>query len=128
MRHDWKFNHKVSVVLEQGAQAKVKHHQERFDFWLVKKQEVMARIKESGIDVKESLAGAEYSNIARGFQAQVVIDATMQRDLNECTGKIQEHNAKLNEYQSWAYVLANQPQDSMLELDHDDYLFFFGRK
>lgn len=128
MRHDWKFNYKVSTVLEGGAQSKVVFHQGRLDFWLSKKAEVMTRIKESGIDIKESLAGAEYSNIARGYEARVVIDATMQRDLNECTGKISEHGDKLSQYQSWAYVLANQPQDSMLELDHDDYLFFFGKK
>ena len=126
MRHDWKFSYKVSAVLG-AAQTKIAHHESRFDFWLVKKSEVMARIKESGIDVKESLAGKEYSNIARGLGARVVIDATMQQDLNECTNKISEHNLHKGEYQSWAYVLANQPQDATLELDYADYLFFFGK-
>lgn len=127
LREQWKFNYETGRIVE-AVRVKIKHHGERLNFWEGKKEEVMRRIRASGLEIKESLAGAEYSNVARGFDTRVVIDATMQRDLDECTNKIREHRHDAEHYQSWLNVLEPQPHGALLELEYGDYLFFFGRQ
>jgi hypothetical protein len=125
-RDEWKFDYTVKAVLE-GARGKLTFHLGRHEFWEKKKAETLQRIKAGGIDVQESLAGANYSNVARGFEAQIVVDPTLQRDLDECANKIREHDTKARKYSCWVEVLLAQPAESRLELDHDDHLFFFGK-
>jgi hypothetical protein len=55
---------------------------------------------------------------------QVMVRADLQSRLTECHRKIQEHHNKVNDYHGWVCVLeANQ---QTLNLNADDYLFFFG--
>lgn len=54
-----------------------------------------------------------------------VIDSNLQRDLTECQQKILEHNGLVEEYGGWVQVLSGNPE-ARLELEQDDYLFFFG--
>jgi hypothetical protein len=126
MRKDWRFPYTTTRVLE-GAKTKALFHAERLAFWQRKQTETMERIKSDGLQVQTSLAGSNYSNVNRGFGAQVVVDATLQRDLDECETKIHEHKAKADTYRGWVEVLAAQRGDVTVELDHEDYLFFFGR-
>jgi hypothetical protein len=126
MRKEWRFPYSTVKVLD-GAKAKAIFHAGRLEFWQKKQAETMERIKSDGLQVQTSLAGANYSNVNRGFGAQVVVDATLQRDLDECETKIHEHRSKADTYRGWVEVLAAQRGDVTLELDHEDYLFFFGK-
>ena len=127
LREEWKFSYQTSLIVD-ATHGKVIYHNGRLRFWETKKEEVMARIKSTGLEIKESLAGGIHSNVQRGYDTQVVIDATMQRDLDECTNKIREHRRTVTQYQNWLDVLEPQPQDARLELDYNDYLFFFGKQ
>jgi hypothetical protein len=51
--------------------------------------------------------------------------ATLQRDLNECVTKIQQHRAAATEYDAWLQVLDANPE-ARLKLKHNDWMFFFG--
>jgi len=122
-RREWLFKY-TAAKLATAAQAKVTHHQERLKWWEGKKGEVMTKIKDAGIDVHMPVA-AEYGNKTRGYGPEITIDATMQRDLSECQTKLIEHDGKIREYTGWVQVLSANPE-SQLELDNEDYLFFFG--
>jgi len=122
-RHEWTFTYTASELAKQ-AERQLNKHTEKLKWWEEKKQSVMKQVGESGIEVKDSLA-ATYSNTKGLCGPEIVIDATLQRDLTEAQRKIMEHHGKIQEYTGWLQVLNGNPEER-LELEHDDYLFFFG--
>lgn len=88
------------------------------------KAEVMATVRESGIEIRDSVA-ASYSNTKGNFGPQIEISEGLQRDLCECQQKIMEHNRLVSEYDGWRQVLEANPE-SRLKLSHEDWLYFFG--
>ena len=137
-REEWTFQYSAKDVLK-AAQAKVAHHNERATWWKLKKTEVMGKIKEGGIDVHENIA-ASYQNFTKGAaQATVMIDPTLQKDLTEAVGKINQHLSTASEYQQWVDLLSGTrglvsdkiellpASTKALELTFDDYNHFFGK-
>lgn len=122
-RYQWSFGY-TAVKLADAARAKKDEHGGKKAWWEAKKAEVMARVRESGIEVRDSVA-ATYSNTKGGCGPQIEVDAGMQRDLSECQAKILEHDKLVHEYDGWVQVLAANPE-TILDLDHQDYLYFFG--
>jgi uncharacterized protein (DUF2147 family) len=129
-RTEWEFDYTASS-LAAAATAQRDHRLSRVKAWEEKKGEVMAKIKDTGLTVHESVAeqfGNSYQNATQAnFGAQVMVDNTLQRDLNECVGKINQHRASAKEYDGWIQVLEGNP-DSRLKLKHDDWMFFFGKR
>lgn len=124
-RNDWKFAYSAGK-LAAAAESKKKHHTERRGWWEAKKTEVMEKIKASGLEIHEEQAAA-YSNRTKGYGAQIIIDPLMQRDLDECHQKIIKHNDLAQQYDCWHQVLISN-SEHRLELDHEDFLFFFGNQ
>jgi hypothetical protein len=56
-----------------------------------------------------------------------MVRVDLQTRLTECHNKLQEHAAKIAEYEGWVEVLEGNPEDQ-LQLNSDDYLFFFSTK
>lgn len=122
-RHEWSFTY-TAAKLAEAANAKHHLHEKKLAWWEEKKREVMKKVADGGIEVKDSVA-AGYSNTKGLMGPQIVIDASLQRDLSEVQSKIMEHHHKIVEYDGWVQVLNGNPE-ARLELEHDDYLFFFG--
>jgi hypothetical protein len=122
-RNEWIFHYTASKLAEAAA-SKREAHQKKILWWENKKQEVIKKITETGIEVQDSVA-ASYSNTKGNFGPQIKIDSGLQRDLTECQDKIMEHHSKIQSYAGWIQVLNANPE-ARLELEHDDYLFFFG--
>ncbi len=122
-RNDWKFTYTAST-LATAAIKKRDTHQAKLQWWEGKKSEVMAKVADGGIEVQDSVA-ASYSNTKGNFGPQIRIDAGLQRDLSECQDKIMEHHGLTKSYDGWVQVLTSNPE-ARLDLEHDDYLFFFG--
>lgn len=122
-RSIWEFQYKAEVLAE-AAEAKQAFRKKRIAWWEEQKEGVMAEIRESGIEISESLAQTYMSNAGRA--PQVGIRADLQTKLQECHAKIQSHMKAAREYDGWAQVLNANP-DAILPLKHSDWLFFFGR-
>lgn len=129
-REEWKFQYNAKD-LALAAKVKRDHHKQRLEWWEQKQSDVIAEVKEKGLEVSESIA-MEYATSqfsgslgsARG--AQLVVKNDYQQKLNECNQKMRSHDGKVREYNGWLQVLeANDNQT--LELDIEDYLFFFGK-
>lgn len=113
-----------------AAEKKRAARADRVKWWRDKKTEVMTEVRESGIEVRESLADASpsYSNKFSTVSAvgpQVVVRTDLQAKLNECYSKITWHANAMREYHGWAQVLAANPE-TRVKLNHDDWLYFFG--
>lgn len=134
-RVKWKFQFKAEEV-KTAAEAKAKFHTDRHTWWVTKKDEVMNEIKTSGISIDESIvdelgksgyAGYQTLNVrAQNGGPQVRIDQNLVQRLNESHSKIAEHKEKVKAYTSWVEVLT-AGGTQLLTLDHEDYLFFYGR-
>jgi hypothetical protein len=131
IRTEWKFRYS-SQALADAAEAKKMHHQARAEWWSKKQEEVIAEVKEKGLEVAESLSmqyGALNSFVgasAANKGAQLVVKNDYQTQLNECHTKINQHSGLVKMYDGWIQVLlANK--DDRLDLDIEDYLFFFGK-
>lgn len=123
-RDKWTFD-LPAADLTKAAESKRTHHAERFEFWNSAQEKVMAEVKEKGLEVQEGLGGG--SNVTSRYSgAQIVIDGTYQRKLNECFEKIEEHRRKLSEYSGWVQVLSANASRTY-NLNADDYLYFFGK-
>lgn len=126
-RDDWEFEYTAST-LAGAAQAQRDHRNERVQVWEKKKSEVMAKIRDSGLTVHEGVAAgmSSYTTSNAGVGATVMVDTTLQRDLNECVSKIQVHRAAATEYDGWLQVL-DANREARLKLKHADWMFFFGK-
>lgn len=133
LRAKWEFEYTASA-LAIAAAAQHDFRVGRVKFWQDKQAEIIAKIKESGIEVHEDIASAvnndinamKYLNTSAMGGAQILIDPTMQGDLNKCFMKIREHAEYVRQYSAWKQVLEGNPE-SRVKLDHDDWMFFFGK-
>lgn len=122
MRQNWKFQYPAREVADAAA-AKRAHHADRLAWWEQKQRELIAEVREKGLEVEESLA-AVYSSSAAPHGARLMVKDDYQTKLNECHGKIKAHGAKMREYDGWVQFLRNRTD--AVDLDCDDYLFFYG--
>lgn len=122
-RQNWKFPYTAEVLCE-AARKKVDYHKSRVTWWTDKQAETLAKIKESGIEVDTSLANLVSNTYSRGMS--VSINDVLQRDMQECVGKIVEHRAKVEDYSAWVEVLESQGK-AHFDLHQEDWLFFFAK-
>jgi hypothetical protein len=123
-RNEWTFDY-TAKVLAEAALKQVDVHATKLKWWEDKKVETMKKVSEGGIEVHDSVAST-YSH-TKGFAGpEITIDSGLQRDLNECQAKIRHHSELVNDYLGWHQVLIANPE-ARLSLEHDDYLYFFGK-
>lgn len=130
LRNDWEFEYTASVLAKAAGEQHA-FRESRVEFWTKQQAEVIAKIKESGIEVHEDIAAmlsnsGKYGGSRAAGGAQIIIDPTMQTDLNKCYMKIQEHTTLAGQYKAWQQVLEGN-SESRVKLDHDDWMFFFGK-
>lgn len=123
-RDEWKFEFNAET-LSSAAKDKAEIHNQKRNWWEQKKAEVMQKIKDSGIEVQDSVA-ASYSNTKGSFGPQIKIDAGLQRDLTECQDKIMQHHNKNISYAGWFLIMSKASPDDVFDLDYEDWLYFFG--
>jgi hypothetical protein len=127
IRDEWAFEYE-GKALTDAAQAKIDHHKGRFEWWRQEKEKIIAKIKAEGLEITEKtalqLAAAKSREWEHG--AQVLIRNDLRTRLDEAQTKLGFHLAQLNIFQGWHQILSANPEAN-LRLDHEDWLFFFGR-
>ena len=127
LRDTWKFTY-TAARLAEGADAKLKFHDERILWWKKRKDELVTQIRTDGIEVAEG-AALGYSNPkSRDYErgAKVMVRNDLKDKLDECMEKLAYHVGKHRDYDGWAQVLKANLGDR-LETDMDDWLFYFGK-
>jgi Zn ribbon nucleic-acid-binding protein len=123
MRRDaWTFDYAARDLAEAAAK-RCTHHQQRTAWWESKKTETLAQIRESGIEISESVATG-YSAANATFGPQLRIKDEVKQALTECFVKIKEHTAAARKYEGWSKFLNANP-DAELKIDQSDWAFFF---
>ncbi len=83
-RHIWMFPYAADKLLE-AATIKSIHHTERYNWWEIKKAEVMATIRAEGLEIDESQA-SEFSNKLSTYARQPTVQVRndLLNHLNSC--------------------------------------------
>jgi hypothetical protein len=130
MRDKWEFTYQVDQVLA-GAKAKHAFHTSRLEWWEKKKDETLAKIKAEGLEIDDSIVNelgkTGYMSNRANRGVTVTINEEMERDLVECTNKIDQHRGKVMSYDNWVQVLSAQPSMSILHLTQEDWVYFYGK-
>ena len=119
-RDEWLLRVKRDELAE-GVESKIEHHSGRLDFWRNEEQQAHDAVRDSGVQVHSYRQSA-------GERHDVVIDPTLATRLTECQQKIEQHRYQLDEYTEWHSALERADEERMLELDFEDWLFFFFGK
>ena len=127
LRSEWKFDY-TAAQLADAARAKIIFHDAQLEFWKAKRTEVMATIKDEGIEVHEKVALGFSNPKARDFErgGEIVIRNDLRNVLTETFDKLKYHTKLRDTYNGWEQVLSANLANS-LSLDINDWLFFFGR-
>ena len=80
-RNDWEFEY-TAKALADAAVAKKVYRQERADWWEGEQKKLMAEVRESGLEINESVASQYATSATRGPQLSVRSD--LQQKLAEC--------------------------------------------
>lgn len=125
-RQEWEFEH-TAGDLAQGAQAQREFRLGRVAWWSAQKEKVMTEIRESGIEVSESLAVGTANYQSKSLHGpRVLVRNDLQEKLTECHDKIQGHQRAADEYAAWIAFLSAHP-GALLKLHAADWQYFFGR-
>jgi len=127
LRKEWKFDYTANKLAE-ASDIKLQFHQERFEWWKDKKEQVIAQIRAEGLEIDENIALEYVSPKSRDWDrgTQVTVRDDLRKDLDECLKKLSYHTGQINDYNGWRQVLNANPE-VRLSLNHDDWLFFFGQ-
>ena len=127
LRTTWKFPYPAARLAE-AAQARHAYHDERLAWWTAKRAQVMETIRAEGLEIDERLVLAHPNPKARDWDrgAKVMVRNDLQEDLDECLTKLRHHTEKRRDYDGWMQALQANA-GAPLELDIEDWLFFFGR-
>jgi hypothetical protein len=126
-RKEWKFSYSAPQLAE-AARTKIDYHAEHLGFWMKKREELMATIREEGIEINEKIALGYVNPKARDWDrgGEIMIRNDLRKGLVETFEKLSYHTGKRDTYDGWEQVLRAKP-DNTLDLDIEDWLFFFGR-
>jgi hypothetical protein len=125
-RQEWEFEYTASD-LAVGARKQLEFRRERVQWWQGKKEQVMATIRESGIEVNESLAVGSSNYASKALHGpQVMVRADLQQDISECHDKIQTHQRAADDYEAWVAMLDANPSQRV-KCTQQDWQYFFGR-
>lgn len=130
LRSKWEFEYTAKTLAVAASQQRT-FREQRVQFWRDKKEKVILKIKAEGLTIDESITDQLLiSNTKYGTSAErgaaIMVDQTMQRDLDECVSKIRAHTDFRKQYDAWVQVLDGNPE-ARVKLDHDDWMFFFGK-
>jgi hypothetical protein len=127
LREQWKFRY-TAGQLADAVQQKIAHHEERHAFWNGRRETIIAQIKADGIEVNEKSVLQYASPKMRDYQqgGDIMIRNDLRKALSEVYEKLAYHTGRKDTYDGWRQVLtANTALP--LDLDMNDWLFFFGR-
>ncbi len=126
-RSKWEFEY-TAKVLAEGARKQMDFRRERVAQWTAAKDKAMTEVRESGIEVSESMAES-FANYGQttAMGPKVMVRADLQSKLTECHGKIRQHAQAAAEYDGWVQFLEANPE-ARVKLTQADWLYFFGKR
>lgn len=127
LRDQWKFRY-TAEQLAEAVQQKIQYHDERHTFWNGRREDIVTQIKADGIEVNEKSVLQYGSPKMRDYQqgGDIMIRNDLRKSLTEAYEKLAYHTGRKDTYDGWRQILTVN-SGLPLDLDINDWLFFFGR-
>lgn len=128
LRDQWKF-HYTARQLAEAAQTNIEFHKNHLDFREARRKEVVSQIKADGIEVNEKSVPLQCASPKmRDFEqgGDIVVRNDFRKGLSESSELLSCHAGPRDTFDGWWPVRGANPDD-MIEMDFEDWLFFFGR-
>ena len=127
LRDQWKFRY-TAEQLAEAVQQKIQYHDERHAFWNGRREDIVTQIKAAGIEVNEKSVLQYGSPKMRDYQqgGDIMIRNDLRKSLTEAYEKLAYHTGRKDTYDGWRQILTAN-SGLPLDLDINDWLFFFGR-
>lgn len=127
LRDQWKFRY-TAEQLAEAVQQKIQYHDERHTFWNGRREDIVTQIKADGIEVNEKYVLQYGSPKMRDYQqgGDIMIRNDLRKSLTEAYEKLAYHTGRKDTYDGWRQILTAN-SGLPLDLDINDWLFFFGR-
>lgn len=127
LRDQWKFRY-TAEQLAEAVQQKIQYHDERHTFWNGRREDIVTQIKADGIEVNEKSVLQYGSPKMRDYQqgGDIMIRNDLRKSLTEAYEKLAYHTGRKDTYDGWRQILTAN-SGLPLDLDINDWLFFFGR-
>lgn len=127
LRDQWKFRY-TAEQLAEAVQQKIQYHDERHAFWNGRREDIVTQIKADGIEVNEKSVLQYTSPKMRDYQqgGDIMIRNDLRKSLTEAYEKLAYHTGRKDTYDGWRQILTAN-SGLPLDLDINDWLFFFGR-
>ena len=127
LRDQWKFRY-TAEQLAEAVQQKIQYHDERHTFWNGRREDIFTQIKADGIEVNEKSVLQYGSPKMRDYQqgGDIMIRNDLRKSLTEAYEKLAYHTGRKDTYDGWRQILTAN-SGLPLDLDINDWLFFFGR-
>jgi hypothetical protein len=127
LRDQWKFRY-TAEQLAEAVQQKIQYHDERHAFWNGRRENIVTQIKADGIEVNEKSVLQYGSPKMRDYQqgGDIMIRNDLRKSLTEAYEKLAYHTGRKATYDGWRQILTAN-SGIPLDLDINDWLFFFGR-
>src|SRR5262245_30132487 len=129
-RNEWGVEY-TGAKLAVAANEKASYHSQRVLVWQQKKEDVIAEIRSDGMQINESIVDemrklGNYTTSNIGDGPSVTIRHDLLERLGEAHSKVVRHEKLVKEYDAWLQMM-NAHNDHRFFLQHDDWLYFFGR-
>ena len=127
LRDQWKFRY-TAEQLAEAVQQKIQYPDERHAFWNGRREDIVTQIKADGIEVNEKSVLQYGSPKMRDYQqgGDIMIRNDLRKSLTEAYEKLAYHTGRKDTYDGWRQILTAN-SGLPLDLDINDWLFFFGR-
>ena len=127
LRDQWKFRY-TAEQLAEAVQQKIQYHDERHAFWNGRREDIVTQIMADGIEVNEKSVLQYGSPKMRDYQqgGDIMIRNDLRKSLTEAYEKLAYHTGRKDTYDGWRQILTAN-SGLPLDLDINDWLFFFGR-
>lgn len=120
--------------LRAAATAKREHHEAKLAEWQTRYDEALTLLREKGIEVREAAVqgGGQYGRpqmmAARmgdeRLGIDLVVDQQMQKEVNDCKAKCDEHSAQVEHYRRWESFFSRAPAAQTFDCDINDFTEF----
>lgn len=119
-RKEWTLDY-APLVVGAAACDRKEHHEARLAYWIDRKDTAEKELREKGIEIDESAAGAGSTS----NYLEPRFDSALWQQYRQCVQKVNEHRDKAKTYASWERMLnVAKDREIMLKLDVEDVEFF----
>ena len=119
LRGSWDFKYTPTEVLK-AVEVKIKHHNDRLDWWTSEQKQAETKLKEKGFDYRKNRHSG-------GSDVVIVGDPELAKRNADCSSKMREHQRQIKMYNAWVRALTIKVQrepDIPLTLWMNDIVFF----